>query len=380
MVITFSDLEDVNLELFRAAVDDWKTVMDKLKPLVSDAKQGMQAKSDAAQWAGVDASVTKPFVSEMASEIGDLHVEASAIWRILSEAYGDILEIQRDLKTEHTVAKKAHLAVHDNQDGTVRCTASAGAGHAQEPLDRAEDERAAERRINTLLRRVNEIDTTTATALKSIHGGDPHNAGHAAYDSLADAREVLRSEKRFKDAEDYIFDEMKTNINSATVGNINTLLRPPEWYHFGRNYGSDVTAALVMWGAKVAPGQDWDHKPKITDRFGLKEKSDFYFKQPGEDREVFYDLYSNVHYGYVGRAAGLDEGTLIEGASLGETMLTGDDDAGDQITMRIGIDLYDKYGKDMTQEQLHQGIIEAMDKMEQAKQDGKDVPQIRGAK
>lgn len=61
-------------------------------------------------------------------------------------------------------------------------------------------------------------------------------------------------------------------------------------------------------------------------------------------------------------------------------VLTGDDDQGDQITMRIGVDLYDKYGDILTEEQLRQGINDAMDQMEQAQRNGNDVPQVRNRK
>src|SRR5262249_3013929 len=139
-----------------------------------------------------------------------------------------------------------------------------------------------------------------------------------------DRSQTTPNETRFTGAEQYIFDEMKRNINSDTVKSIRELLREPKWWEFGRDYGSDVTAALAMWAAKGAPGQDWDHKPKLQQRFGLKTKDDFFFQQPGTDRQVYYDIYSNLHYGYVGRAAGLDTKTLIQGASLGE--LTGIND------------------------------------------------------
>lgn len=127
----------------------------------------------------------------------------------------------------------------------------------------------------------------------------------------------------------------------------------------------------------MAPGQDWDHKPKLPQRYGLRSGDDFYFKIPGQNKRVFYDIYSNIHYGYVGRATGLDRGTLIRGASLGETLLVGEDDAGEQITMRIDMDLYDRYGPNLTKEQLHQGVMQAISEMEQAKRQGKDVPHIR---
>ncbi|MFD4739014.1 polymorphic toxin type 44 domain-containing protein [Streptomyces virginiae] len=181
-------------------------------------------------------------------------------------------------------------------------------------------------------------------------------------------------------AETWIFEEMKRSAKSDTVGQIRSLLDKPEWYEFGRNYGSDINAALTMWGVKVAPGQDWDHKPQFQERYDLQTLDDYYFKQPGTNREVFYDIYSDVHYGYVGRAAGFDADTLIKGASLGETLLTGDDDQGDQITMRVGMDLYDKYGDNLTEEQLRQGINDAMDRMEQAQRNGENVPQVGNRK
>ena len=136
---------------------------------------------------------------------------------------------------------------------------------------------------------------------------------------------------------------------------------------------------MAAWFAKVAPTMEWDHKSKLTERYDLESVDDFYFKDPDGDKEVYYDLYSNVHYGYVGRAAGFDRDTLIEGASTAEPALVGEDDEGDQITMRIGMDLYDKYGEDMTQEQLHQGIEQAMREMEKEQAKGEDVPQIREA-
>lgn len=66
--------------------------------------------------------------------------------------------------------------------------------------------------------------------------------------------------------------------------------------------------------------------------------------------------------------------------SLGETLLTGDDDQGDQITMRVGIALHDNYGDNLTEEQLRQVINDAMDQMEQAQRNGENVPQVTSRK
>ena len=45
---------------------------------------------------------------------------------------------------------------------------------------------------------------------------------------------------------------------------------------------------------------DWDHQPKLRKLFvGLHHKQGAY--------EYFYDIWSNIHYGYVGIIGGLSE-------------------------------------------------------------------------
>jgi hypothetical protein len=66
-------------------------------------------------------------------------------------------------------------------------------------------------------------------------------------------------------------------------------------------------SALIAWAAKVRQNGDWDHKPKIAQRFhprvpGGQQHWHLYGKTL-----YFYDVWSNIHYGYVGRAAGFSE-------------------------------------------------------------------------
>ncbi|WP_328480393.1 polymorphic toxin type 44 domain-containing protein [Streptomyces sp. NBC_00377] len=169
------------------------------------------------------------------------------------------------------------------------------------------------------------------------------------------------NEKLYNEIESYMFSELKTNVVSDDVKGIKGLLRPWKWYDaFGRNMGADTQAALAMWTAKVCPKIcEWDHKPKLAAKFDLA-KSDFYTSVPGTDLEAYYDIWSNVHYGYVGAAAGIDEKTLIDGASVADPLLVGENDIGDQITMRAGVELYEEYGVDLTREQFHSAIVDTV--------------------
>ncbi|MGW0087346.1 polymorphic toxin type 44 domain-containing protein [Streptomyces sp. NPDC003393] len=74
-------------------------------------------------------------------------------------------------------------------------------------------------------------------------------------------------------------------------------------------------------------------------------------------------MWSNVHYGYVGRAAGFDSKTLIEGASVSDPVLVGQDDSADHMTMQAGIDLFDRHGLDLTREQFHAAVIDVIEQM-----------------
>jgi len=64
---------------------------------------------------------------------------------------------------------------------------------------------------------------------------------------------------------------------------------------------------MAMWTKQVGQNMEWDHKPKLRKRFaGVRHKQGKY--------EYYYDIWSNIHYGYVGIIGGLSETLLLDGA------------------------------------------------------------------
>lgn len=124
----------------------------------------------------------------------------------------------------------------------------------------------------------------------------------------------------------YIAGEMNQNILSPEVSAMQKLYnydpaspdrKPPLFKGAGgpasRLLGSymDIAAAWAIWAGKVGPRMDWDHKPKLRKLFvGV------YHKQGGYD--YFYDIWSNIHYGYVGVVAGMSESELLDGAGAAQ--------------------------------------------------------------
>lgn len=117
--------------------------------------------------------------------------------------------------------------------------------------------------------------------------------------------------------------------------------------------------ALVQWKAWVGNRKPWDHKPIVKKSFG---------EWSGDIPTVWeynFDIWSNLHYGYVGRCVGFSAWTLKAGAGYAQvsagtspdgyisrrfgTLGDGDflaafDDPKDQAAIQVGIALWDAKG------------------------------------
>ncbi|MFC9624800.1 polymorphic toxin type 44 domain-containing protein [Streptomyces sp. NPDC056930] len=165
----------------------------------------------------------------------------------------------------------------------------------------------------------------------------------------------------YQESERYIYNEMMFNQTTPRFNKIQDLVTKFE-AHFGKGENVQGRAlqfiALGLWGTSVASGSVWDHKPNLRNKFGLSGENadDLHFKIPGEGSELFYDVWSNIHYGSIGRAAGFTGGALHAGAEADFGGAVGRTDPGDILTVQAGVDMYDKYGADMTYKEFQTGI------------------------
>ncbi|MFF1453449.1 hypothetical protein ACFVYF_35730 [Streptomyces sp. NPDC058274] len=175
-------------------MSDWKKTVDGLQTLAENSRKGLQAKSDSAQWAGVNATVTRDFITKTTKEISDLHTEANSIYQVLSDGHSELASLQKQIKTAvGSDASNLGVRVEDIGDGKVRCYFPHIRGDTDERTQEQLDaKRELESRINRLLSHAAEIDASVARALGKSHGNDAHNAGHSKYESLNDA-EVERA-------------------------------------------------------------------------------------------------------------------------------------------------------------------------------------------
>nr|WSY51303.1 hypothetical protein OG999_15060 [Streptomyces sp. NBC_00886] len=208
MALTFTDLVEVDLDKLGAAVSDWKKTVDSLKTAAEHAREGMQTKSDTAQWAGVNATVTRDFITKTAKEVSDLHTEANSIYQVLADGHPELVSLQKQVKdAAGKDASALGVRVDDIGDGKVVCIFPHIRGDTDERTQEQLDaKRELENRINRILAHAAEIDASVARALRKSHGDDAHNAGHSTYESLNDAQaeralELARKGDKMSDAE-----------------------------------------------------------------------------------------------------------------------------------------------------------------------------------
>ncbi|SFQ79718.1 Zn-binding Pro-Ala-Ala-Arg (PAAR) domain-containing protein, incolved in TypeVI secretion [Pseudomonas sp. NFPP07] len=213
---------------------------------------------------------------------------------------------------------------------------------------------------------------------------DPNEASKAPEENPEE--KVCNDPDQMEELASYIAGEMNTNINSPSVRQMKDLnsfsptaemkkykelpfyLRlgqSPDFYSLALGKRAK---ALAIWTERVGQGRPWDHKPILSRKYN----GVVYHKQG--DYDYFYDIWSNVHYGYVGMAGGLSERVLLDGAGLEQIgsdtyrkaeevvfkpkeqwKLPGPhrsadidgmrawDDAPDRISIGIGIKLYRQY-------------------------------------
>ncbi|MEU1038046.1 hypothetical protein ACFYP4_11580 [Streptomyces sp. NPDC005551] len=190
---TYADLIALDLGRLSTAVTDWGTMAGNLATLQTDARDGLLKKSEAARWQGVNAAVTRDFVRKTAKEFADLHKEARSIHAVLADAHTELSQIQKRAKALTDEARKGDpdrspdpdhgLLVTDGGNGTVKVIEAVCdvEGTSQRTKDRMQWYADT---LTGLVAHAAEIDAAVTRALRKPHGGDPHNAGHAAYTSL----------------------------------------------------------------------------------------------------------------------------------------------------------------------------------------------------
>ena len=152
---------------------------------------------------------------------------------------------------------------------------------------------------------------------------------------------------------EWLIGRMLRDATSATTAHLQDL---------NSSIGAKIEA-YRLWISMVQSGAPWDLKDEVLRTFGPNV----------EVRGVWYlfDILGNIHYGFVGKAAGFSDLELKKGAGaanfvdnyrnaeyrrqvIGGWWKSNFDDPSDQAAISIGMDLHRKYQLDVTPSRFYE--------------------------
>lgn len=329
-------------------------------------------------WEGTSGTAAKESLDKLAKHLVSHADVLATLNNALLKAASEVDEVKKKLSAVYDKAHNWHFEI-DNFAGAVTPTLGADMSGIS-VVQQAELEGDIQEVLNDantadhLASAIADVGTSVAREGILLPTGEPAlGQPKLPFEEVVDQINAPTPPgERFSEAERYIFSEIEKNRKSEVVNELAARMTPPI-------SGLDAVLAGREWAEMVQTNGEWDHKPKIEELLGItspnKLDPNHYFQQPGTKRSVLYDIYSNIHYGYIGRLSGMPTDTLVWGATLG-TAETGQNDDGDLITMRGGAALFDKYGPNMTAEQFHTGLTDIINQLDAANRAVQSVPQI----
>ncbi|MFB7917702.1 hypothetical protein [Streptomyces sp. NPDC056061] len=197
-MLKFEDIVDAPVGKLKAAVDDWAEMVTKLERLAEDARDGMKAKADKAEWEGVNAGVTKGFIGKTAKEFGDAVAEAKGVKMLLAEGCTAFRKAKDDLVSiVHDEGPKAGVHVDAKGKVTARhpLEEDVAARHDPDYPQALQKQKSAivawQKKIDDIVDTCNDADQSLKNAL-TANVSDGHDFSKPKYEKL-DQEEAARA-------------------------------------------------------------------------------------------------------------------------------------------------------------------------------------------
>jgi hypothetical protein len=191
----FETLRNGDFAQLGQAVTAWKGVVANLETLDKDAREDMKAKADKANWAGVNAQVSREFITKTAHEFTDAHTEAKTIYDILNDTHGELVSYKQQLDQALERGRAKNLTVTQMPGGfTVTMIIHpdrAAAGH-DVPDHSTQDAEQLRDDVKVILDRATESDSTAAAVLRTIVDQAQTGFSGAKYGDRDSAVEAVR--------------------------------------------------------------------------------------------------------------------------------------------------------------------------------------------
>ncbi|MFF7927796.1 hypothetical protein ACFZDP_42920 [Streptomyces mirabilis] len=213
-----------NFASLGTAIADWTRVVGNLETLEKNAREGLKGLADKANWAGVNATVSREFITKTAGEFTDAHTEASTIRNILKDTHEELVSYHEQLNEAISRGLKKNLTVMDTGNGSFTVTMNihpdrAARGttvpdHSEQDVTELRDD------VQRILGRATHSDETASEALRAIVEQAEYGFSGASYGDRDSATKALEDAEKYanliKNKGDSMspqeFDELNRNL------------------------------------------------------------------------------------------------------------------------------------------------------------------------
>ncbi|MFF9775376.1 hypothetical protein ACF1HJ_17175 [Streptomyces sp. NPDC013978] len=219
-----------SFKLLDDAVTDWSTLVDRLEELKKDAEDGLHQAANKANWAGMNAQVSKEFIGKTAGEFADAHTQAKTIHSILSDTRGELKGYHRQLTEAIDRGRKKNLKVIGYEGGFTVTSDVPPEGRAKADTDNQGDITALRDEVQGILDKATQSDDSASTVLQAIADQSRLGFSDANYSDRDSAAAAVKAAKELaklakKDPDDLtvkdfdrLNDGLKKHANDALFG------------------------------------------------------------------------------------------------------------------------------------------------------------------
>ncbi|MGW1601119.1 DUF6571 family protein [Streptomyces eurythermus] len=273
----FNALYHANFKLLDDAVSDWSTLVKHLADLKKDAEDDLHKAANAADWAGVNAQVSKQFIGKTAGEFGDAHTQATTIYKILLDTRDELKAFHQQLTDAVSRGQKKNLTVVDAGGGKFTVMGNTRPDWGSDPsgnksatnqkdVDDLRDE------IQGILSKATESDNSAKDVLMAIVDQARMGFSDASYKDRDSAAAAVKEA-------DELAKLAKKNIDDLSVKDFDRLNAGLKKYHddplfserFAKDLGPDKT--LSFWANVSDPQVAWDIAHERRDQLGELQKN-----------------------------------------------------------------------------------------------------------
>ncbi|MFF9408764.1 hypothetical protein ACF1B0_25045 [Streptomyces anandii] len=168
------------------AVTDWEQMTKRLAELKKEAEENLKARADKAKWAGINATVSREFISRTVAEFNDAHAQAESITSILSDTRGELIGYRTQLHEAIRRAAERNLTVADTGDGTFTVAGNTRPDWASDPSGKTgvTDQKTVDAfrdEIRGILAKATQSDDSAAKALRLLADQAKYGFADASY-------------------------------------------------------------------------------------------------------------------------------------------------------------------------------------------------------